>query len=258
MMKKERNLRLALSGLLLVAVVAAGIAMYRIDNTTRNQEPQKNTQLAEETPLSEVDDSELNREVGVEPGEENEAADVNTNNVATADTKEETQPDTSANEPAESATSDAVQQVLPELSYSEGTETIWPIAQGDVLIDYSMDASVYFPTLDVYKYSPALVMSSPVDQEVHAMANSKVVSVTENSETGTTVTMDMGNGYQVVYGQLKDVKVAADETVETGTLLGTISEPTKYYSKEGSNLYLSMTKDGEAIDPMLYLPTNEE
>ncbi len=31
----------------------------------------------------------------------------------------------------------------------------WPV-NGHVLIDYSMDQSVYFPTLDQYKLSPAI------------------------------------------------------------------------------------------------------
>jgi len=262
MMKNERNLRLVLSGILLLAVVAAGIGMYRIDNNTKNPETEKNTQLAEETPLSEAEDNKLQEETGEEPGEEpgEEAAsaDVNTNNVEVAQAESETEAPAADEEAADTATSNAVQQVLPALEYSQDTDTIWPIAAGDVLIDYSMDGSVYYPTLDVYKYSPALVISSPVDQEVRAMANSKVLSITEDAETGLTVTMEMGNGYQAVYGQLKDVSLAVDQTVETGTLIGMTADPTKYYSKEGSNLYLSMTKDGEPIDPMLYLPTEEE
>jgi len=255
MMKKERNLRLVLSGILLLAVVAAGIGMYRIDNNTRNPETEENTQMAEETPLSEAEDNERQEEPGEEPGEEVASTDV-TNNVEVAQAEIETEaPAVTEEEAADTATSNAV---LPALEYGQDTDTIWPIAAGDVLIDYSMDASVYFPTLDVYKYNPALVVSSPVDQEVRAMANSKVISITEDAETGITVTMDMGNGYQAVYGQLKDVSLAADQTIETGTVIGLTAEPTKYYSKEGSNLYLSMTKDGEPIDPMLYLPTEEE
>ena len=62
-----------------------------------------------------------------------------------------------------------------------------------------------------------------------AAANSKVLSVEEDSETGMTVTMDMGNGYQAVYGQLKDVTVAPEQTITAGTVIGTVAQPTKYY-----------------------------
>lgn len=276
MMKKERNLRLILSGILLLAVVAAGIGMYRIDNNTRNPETE-DTQLAEESSLSEVEDNGQDQTFGEETGDEVASADGFYEEDVLAEDETDTQTtdvaadaetpavDPEAEVPAEETpavdtetASTGVQQVLPALEYAEGAETLWPIAAGDVLIDYSMDASVYFPTLDVYKYSPALVLSSPIDQEVRAMANSKVVSVEESTETGLTVAMDMGNGYQAVYGQLKDVNLAVDQTIEAGTVIGTIAEPTKYFSKEGSNLYLSMTKDGEPIDPVMYLPTEEE
>ena len=37
-----------------------------------------------------------------------------------------------------------------------------------------------------------------------------------------------------------------------------IYNPTKYYVKEGANLYFSMTKDGNPIDPMIYIETVTE
>ena len=40
--------------------------------------------------------------------------------------------------------------------------------------------------------------------------------------------------------------------MEAGDLLGYVSEPTKYYSEEGSNLYFKMTHQDEAVDPVLY------
>ena len=40
----------------------------------------------------------------------------------------------------------------PEINFSEDTLMEWPV-NGHVLIDYSMDQSVYFPTLDQYKLS---------------------------------------------------------------------------------------------------------
>ena len=74
-----------------------------------------------------------------------------------------------------------------------------------------------------------------------------------DEETGTTLTMNIGNDYSLIYGQLKDVTVSEGEVVEQGTILGYVSEPTKYYCEEGSNLYFQMKKDGQPVDPMLYL-----
>ena len=53
---------------------------------------------------------------------------------------------------------------------------------------------------------------------------------------------------------LKDLCVEEGDTIEEGSVLGYINETTKYYSKEGSNLYFAMKKDGKPIDPIAYLP----
>lgn len=127
-----------------------------------------------------------------------------------------------------------------------------------MVIDYSMDGTTYFSTLDQYKYNSAVVLAAAAGDPVQAAANGNVVSVVENEETGTTVTLDMGNGYQAIYGQLKDLAVTEGQTVEAGTVLGYVNDPTKYYVKEGANLYFAMTKDGVAVDPMIYLETVTE
>ena len=74
------------------------------------------------------------------------------------------------------------------------------------------------------------------------------------AQTGTTVTMEIGSGYQAIYGQLTDLTVQEGDTVKEGEVIGYIGQPTKYYSKEGSNLYFAMKKDGEPVDPIAYLP----
>ena len=118
---------------------------------------------------------------------------------------------------------------------------------------YSMDQTVFFQTLEQYKYNPAVVISGEVGTEVRSAADGTVASIREDAQTGTTVVMDLGGGYQAVYGQLGDVAVSEGSYVARDTVLGYISEPTKYYTVEGSNLYFQVTKDGEPVDPLDYL-----
>lgn len=138
------------------------------------------------------------------------------------------------------------------LSFSEKDLLIWP-ADGNVLMNYSMDQTVYFSTLDQYKYNPAVIISGEVGNEVVAAARGIVKSVEINAQTGTTVTMDLGNGYEAVYGQLKEVPVKEGKYLEQGEMVGYLSEPTKYYSVEGCNLYFQLLKDGQPVNPMEYL-----
>ena len=153
-------------------------------------------------------------------------------------------------EKADLVVSSAVLQ--PTVQFSEDSTLVWPTA-GTVLMDYSMDGTVYFKTLNEYKYNPALIIGSAVGNPVIASAKAIVESVEINEETGTTVTLNIGDQYELIYGGLKEVAVAEGEVVEQGQLLGYISEPTKYYCEEGSNLYFEMKKDGQIIDPCLYL-----
>ena len=56
MMKKEKTLRIALSCALLLAVAAAGVTMYRSENSVKKQDENQaeEQQMAEETPLSDL------------------------------------------------------------------------------------------------------------------------------------------------------------------------------------------------------------
>ena len=103
------------------------------------------------------------------------------------------------------------------------------------------------------KVNPALIIGSQTGNPVVAAAKGIVESIDINEETGTTLTMNIGDNYELIYGQLKEVAVAQGDVVEQGELLGYVSEPTKYYCEEGSNLYFAMKKDGQVTDPCLYL-----
>ena len=133
--------------------------------------------------------------------------------------------------------------------------------QADEATDVSASAlnlatvkTTYFPTLDQYKLSPAIAGGAVEGAPVVAAVNGKVYSIEQNAQTGTTLTMELGNGYQAVYGQLTDLTVSEGDTIKKGTTIGYIAQPTKYYSTEGTNLYFAMKKDGEPIDPIEYLP----
>lgn len=134
------------------------------------------------------------------------------------------------------------------LNFSMEQGLIRPV-DGEVLMHYSMDSSVYFATLDQYKYNPAVLFGAPEDAPVSACAQGLVLSVFSNEEIGNAVTLDLGNGYQATYGQLKDIQVSEGSLIEAGTLLGYVAAPTKYYSLEGSNVYFALTCNNTPVNP---------
>ena len=251
-MKKEKTLRMAVTGALLLTVVAAGISMYRTDTT-----PKKESKVQQEEESKDVTSKDAEAqdtgELAKNTTENQEATPSPTMNQDNPDNAiPPAQEDENGQETADVRESaDTSAAVQPELNFTEDSQMLWPV-NGQVVIDYSMDATTYFPTLDQYKYNDALMLGCESGEPVQAAANGQVVSISEDVETGTTMVMDLGNGYQATYGQLKDIAVEPGQTVESGTILGYVSDPTKYYVKEGANLYFSMTKDGNPIDPMIY------
>ena len=116
-----------------------------------------------------------------------------------------------------------------------------------------MDKTTYFPTLDQYRYNPALIIGGQEGEPIYASAEGLITGIEQSAQTGTMVTMDLGNGYSASYGELKDLSVAEGQYVNAGDLIGYLSQPTKYYSVEGVNLYFEMEKDGNPVNPMDFM-----
>lgn len=214
------------------------------------QEPEKEAANSEDTvarlgtedkktELAEIETEEDLQKIG-----EAELAKAETEDVPKEDPEEGTK--------AESVKTAGMEVTSKLLDFADDSTLFWPV-DGDVILNYSMDKSIYFSTLNQYKYHPAIVISADMGSEVLCAARGKVSEVSVNEETGTTVRMELGNGYEAIYGQLKELAVEQGDMVETGELLGYVSEPTKYYSLEGSNLYFQLLKDGEPVNPMEFM-----
>ena len=138
------------------------------------------------------------------------------------------------------------------LDFTDTSRMLWPV-RGNVILDYSMDKTIYFPTLDQYKCNPGIVIQSDVSTPVEAPANARVLEVGTNEEIGNYVVMDLGNDYAVTCGQLKEITAVQGEYLTKGQILGYVAEPTKYYSVEGVNVFLEMRHQGETVDPLDYM-----
>lgn len=153
-------------------------------------------------------------------------------------------------EEAQAAVAAAAEAPAAEtLHFADGETLQWPIA-GNVLLNFSMDRTVYFPTLDQYKYNPAIVIEAQEGANIVAAASGEVVRIYSDEETGQTIVMNLGDGYEATYGQLDQIQVFTGDYVESGSVLGTVAPPTKYYSVEGGNVYFKLTRDGEPVNPL--------
>ncbi len=143
--------------------------------------------------------------------------------------------------------------VMANYNFPNQMRMEWPL-YGNLIMNYSMDKTIYFETLGQYRYNPALIIDAQVGATVSSCANGVVKEVYNSAELGNVIVLDIGEGYELTFGQMDNIAVVPGDVVETGTVLGTVAEPSVYYTNEGSNLYLKMTKDGVVVNPMDVLP----
>ena len=137
-------------------------------------------------------------------------------------------------------------------SFGEDSSMMWPTV-GNVILNYNMTNTIYFPTLDVYRCNPAIVISAPEDSVVSAAADGLVIAVYETNETGLTMEIALGNDYVMTYGQLKNLTVGVGSQVKRGDVLAAVAAPSQYYTVEGSNLYFKLDKAGTSVNPMDFI-----
>ena len=225
---------------------------------TRETEPEKEAANSEGTVAQadteeNLDEAKIETEEDIyEIGEAELAQTEETEEDAASEETEETAVQSENAEEESSGGGEADASETEQFAFADDSRLIWPV-DGDVILNYSMDKSIYFSTLNQYKYHPAIVISAEVGSEVRCAARGEVTDISVNEETGTTLTMDIGSGYQAIYGQLKEVTVEEGDTVESETVIGYVSEPTKYYTLEGSNLYFQLLKNREPVNPMDYM-----
>ena len=193
---------------------------------------------------------------GIHMADIGEESDTEELGLARKESEEPAESESTSEKPVEAETPVAQPQE-ETLHFSEKNGIGWPI-EGTVLLDYSMDATIYFPTLNQYQYNPAMVFAGAVNSKVFFVSKGIVTDISTNEVTGCTVTQDLGDGYTAIYGQLKEVNYKVGDKVESGQVVGYISEPTKYFSVEGANVYFKLLKDGYPVDPETVLPKDGE
>ncbi len=147
----------------------------------------------------------------------------------------------------------AEQVASMNLVYDGSAKMSWPVESRTLLMEYSMDSTVYHATLNQYKVSRGILIQEEPGNPVFAPSDCLVLEIGSNEEIGNYVVLKLGENYQVKLGNLSDITVAANQYILQGTVVGTLSEPTKYYVTEGPNLYFEVTHQGNAVNPLAYL-----
>ena len=151
----------------------------------------------------------------------------------------------------EKTTDDTLMKEMERLRQCLKSVGIRPV-EGEIVLPYAMDHSVYFSTLQQWKYNPGISISAQEGTEVRAALGGTVIEIYVDDILGQVLVMDLGDGYKVTYGQLQNIRVAVGDSVMTADIIAEVAAPTKYYSLEGCNLYIEVTNNDDPINPEEY------
>lgn len=146
---------------------------------------------------------------------------------------------------------------LTEPAEQEHMQTVYPV-EGQTVAVFSMDALTYNPTTRDWRTHDGVDITAEAGSTVCAAAAGTVYSVYDDATMGTTVVIRHAQGYTTEYASLaKDVAVEPGQTVQMGQTIGTVGSTALLESALGDHVHFSVTRDGEAVDPMEFLNPDE-
>lgn len=134
-----------------------------------------------------------------------------------------------------------------------------PMKNAEVIKKYTHDTVVFNSTLGAYMGHLAIDYKATGNDEVYCVYDGVVESVQTSYLTGTTITVNHGNGLKTVYNSVEaDEKLYEGKKVEKGEVLGKISANNLQEYKDGAHLHFEVIKNNEKIDPEEYLIGEEK
>lgn len=242
-------------GLLTIVAAAGTMTIYkgnRAEETPYLQMGESEKEIAEQETIRPETQVQKDGPSDAQEEHENHQLAENTNHTEKKEITEKEKPAEVPASEAEPAGAGQENALALNLDFTENSRMSWPV-QGNILLDYSMDSTIYFPTLDQYKCNSGIVIQGEISAPVKAPADAKVTAVGTNEEIGSYAVLDLGNEYSVTCGQLKEIQAEAGDYVEKGQILGYVAEPTKYYCVEGSSVFVEMTYQGKPVDPVDFM-----
>ena len=131
---------------------------------------------------------------------------------------------------------------------------VWPVA-GQVERAHSSDTLSYDQTLRDWRTHEGIDIIAELGAPVVAAHSGSVESIVQDSLYGAVVTVSHGDGTRTIYANLaENPPVTVGDWIDCGTTIGSVGSTALCEISQTSHLYLAITENGTAADPMDYLP----
>ena len=126
--------------------------------------------------------------------------------------------------------------------------------EGEVIKEYAKDKLVYSNTLGEWIVHGGIDIKANKTTVVKASAEGTVKSIKNDPRYGLTVIVEHSNGFTSVYSNLLTAEfVVEGEKVKQGQTIGTVGTTATFEISDEPHLHFEIRKDGNSLDPTLYL-----
>lgn len=285
--ENERLIIIVGTTIFFILAISIGIVMYmstkknleiseRTNNVTEEMQNEENTENASTSIGKTVEEQTEQGTLIKEDSEENETANTNTtNNASTSNTENTTNTSTTNTATSEANTNEtnttnaqnAQNEEQPkEEPKNETTETQEQVTEtkqevtfikptdGEIIGEFAKDNLIYSETLKEWITHTAVDIKADKTSVIKSSADGIVKSIVNDPRYGLTVIIEHDDGYETVYSNLLTAEfVVEGEEVSQGQTIGTAGNTASFESSMDCHLHFELLKDGEYLDPTIYL-----
>ena len=133
-------------------------------------------------------------------------------------------------------------------------EFIRPI-EGETEKIFSMDSLIYSETLQEWVTHRGIDIKAEKGVEVKAIADGTIKSIKTDPRYGISIIIKHSKGFESVYACLLNEAQGLKEgdTIKQGQVIGNVGNSGIFESAEGMHLHFEMTKDGDYVNPDIYV-----
>lgn len=133
-----------------------------------------------------------------------------------------------------------------------------PVANVNVIKDYSMDSLVWNQTLKHYAVHNGIDFGGNDGDNVMSVYDGTVIEVKYDILNGYTVKVQHNDSLVTSYSSLNEPTVAVGQTVAKGDVLGTMGVTAANEYLDGAHVHFSLYEDGKIANPYTYLTLGDK
>ena len=126
--------------------------------------------------------------------------------------------------------------------------------QGEIVKHYGKEKLVYSDTLKEWTTHLGIDIKADKTTIVKASSEGCIKSIKNDPRYGLTVVIEHENGFTSVYSNLLTAEfVVVGENVKSGQTIGTVGNTATFEILDDPHLHFEILKDGNSIDPEMYI-----